>query len=462
MRIKNLSNVGRLLLMFSIVGLMVAFFVHSASAVDLKWEEKQAARFDQTGLKPGDIIEKEGYKNIEGMIPPRLIEWYKAGDVNIRIGELKYDVAPDQEWVNAGSKNAGKYKLDAKNNFVETATGKHPLWVYGIPFPNIDLKNDPDAGIKFMYNRGLSVRRMGSAKLAFSLEWIGPRGFERIIHAFWAQYYFWARPDGPTRNANKREYMDILAVTEPYDVAGTAQLTWRKLDGAQDELFAYIPAIRRVKKISGGNRSDPWMGSDVCVDDGDGWAGLTHTMKWKIIGERTGLLCLSDQSSESTLKVVTLPDGSWRNPKSEIPLKWGWEVEGTSNTVLWVPQNVVYVPRDFILIEGIPRDPYYNYGRTMYWIDKDTYWINYKMIWDRGGDSWKGLLVIPRCVEFGEGKRGFCGGTSGYVMYDAKTNHATSVICSGTRKGHEYASFWNNPKVNQRMFTVERLRVVSK
>jgi hypothetical protein len=443
-----------------VLGFMIAFSVQSATATDPKWREKQQARFEQIGLKPGDIIGKANWEKANGLAPPAIIEWLKKDYIEMKIAAFKYDVEADDEWINAGPKNAGKFKLDDKKNLVEAATGKPPLWVYGIPFPNLDMKDDPDGAAKFMNNRDVSVRRMGSSKQVFILEWIGPDGFERELEGFWANYYYWARADGQVPNPNKRRHMDISNVLKPYDVAGTAQLTFRKLDGTEDELYAYIPAIRRVKKMSGANRSDPFMGSDVCVDDADGWSGLTNSMKWRVIGERLGLLCVVEGASERTIRMKQLPDGTWRTPPDEIGLKLGWEGKDWDRAK-WAPANVVWIPRTFIVIEALPLDPYYNYGKTVYWIDKETYWINYKTIWDRAGEYWKTIIAMPRCVEWA-GNKGVQGGGNGYIIVDEKMNHTTAAITSGMRRGREYYQEFNNPKVNPRMFTVPRLHMWSK
>ena len=448
----------RLLIVF--LGLMIAFLVQSATAADPKWQEKQTALFEQIGLKPGDIIDKADWEKVDGLLPTSIMNWLKRGDIGMKIAELKYDVSHDDEWINAGPKNAGKFKLDEKKNILEAAAGKPPLWVFGIPFPNVDIKNDPDGAAKFMYNQLVSVRRVGSCKQMFTVDWIGPSGFERNIVGSWTRYYYWARPDGPRPNPSKHRYMDKLYVYEPYDVAGISQLTWRKLDGTADDMYAYIPTIRRVKRMSGANRSDPYMGTDYCIDDGDGWSGLTNSMKWRFVKESKGLQCNIEWAAEHTNKMRRLPNGTWRTPADEIAVIWGWEVEGTK-VALWAPVNVVWVPRNFVVVEAIPLDPYYNYGKLVYWIDRDTYWITYKIIWDRAMEYWKTIMFFPRCFEWAD-KKGVQCGASGYVCFDEKTKHATQGVTGGRRHGRDIYVEFANPKINRRYFTVERLRTASK
>jgi len=442
------------------LGLIVASFITSAIASDPKWREKQEARFEQIGLKPGDIIEPADWKKVDGLLPPSMVGWVKKGYLDdMKIVEFKYDPEADDEWVNAGKKNAGKFKVDGKKNLVEATTGKPPLWVYGEPFPNLDIANDPDGGIKFMYNRDLSLRRFGQYKQGFSVEWVGEHGFERSLDGIYARYYYWARPDGQVRNPKKRRFLDIVAVTEPYDVSGTVVLTVRKLNGTEDDVYAYIPAIRRAKKLSGANRSDPFMGTDLCVDDAALWQGLANSMKWRFLEEKVGLLCVVEWVSEHPNRMKELPDGTWKSPADEISPKYGWEVKDWDRAQ-WAPVNVVWIPRTFVVVEAIPLDPYYNYAKSVMWIDKDTYATCYKPVWNRAGEYWKTLLFLPRCAQWGS-KRGFQTG-SGTFVFDEKTKHATTGRHGGPWRSRSYSTEFQKPEINTRMFTVENLRMWSK
>jgi len=359
-------------------------------------------------------------------------------------------------------KNKGKLKLDETKNLVEATTGRPPLWVYGIPFTSVDVVNDPDAAAiksdpdgaaKFMWNRMVSLFRAGQLHAPFSLEWIGGKGFERIVHCTWTQYCYWARPFGEVSNPNRYRYVYLTGVTKPYDLSGIAQLTFRRLDGQPDDFYVYVPAIRRIKKMSGSNRSDPYVGSDVIIDDGGGFAGLTNSMTWRFIEERLGLLIVEERDTKFVNKCKQLPGGGWRVMPDEAANRLGWQEEGWTGAP-WAPVNAVYVPRNFYIIEGVPLDPYYNSGKSSYWVDKNTYHVAYKITWDRAGEYWKTLMILPRCLEWGD-KRGYhAGGTAGYNVIDDKMHHAT-----GARVG--YIDI-DNPEIDQKLFRVDRLRTLGK
>jgi len=53
---------------------------------------------------------------------------------------------------------------------------------------------------------------------------------------------------------------------EPADVKGTASLTWSH-STKPDEQWLYLPALKRVKRISSKNKSGPFMGSEFAFED---------------------------------------------------------------------------------------------------------------------------------------------------------------------------------------------------
>ncbi|MGB1563901.1 MAG: outer membrane lipoprotein-sorting protein [Sinimarinibacterium flocculans] len=58
----------------------------------------------------------------------------------------------------------------------------------------------------------------------------------------------------------------LIIFDEPKDVEGTALLTWsHKVE--DDDRWLYLPALKRVKRIAGNNKSGPFMGSEFAFED---------------------------------------------------------------------------------------------------------------------------------------------------------------------------------------------------
>ncbi len=58
----------------------------------------------------------------------------------------------------------------------------------------------------------------------------------------------------------------LVIFDEPADVKGTAFLTFSHKEGSDDQ-WLYLPALKRVKRISSSNKSGPFMGSEFAFED---------------------------------------------------------------------------------------------------------------------------------------------------------------------------------------------------
>ncbi len=449
-----------------IISSMIAFSAQSTMASDPKWREKQQALFEQTGLKPGDFIDKSNWKKIDGLVPPSIVAWVKKGLIDMKISEFKYDINPDDKWINGGRKNEGKFKLDDTKNLIETATGKPPLWVCGTPFPNLDIKNDPDGGAKFMYNNLLCKLRTGNYSYTSLIEWIGPTGYERSVESIGLRYDYWGRTKGPAAtNRDKLVYTVIEAVLKPFDVTGTANLSIKKMDGSDDDVYVYIPAIRRVKRMSGANRSEPYMGTDATVDDTNGWSGRVNSMKWRFIEERIGLFCVPDWGAEEPAIMRQLPEKTWKSLPNERAVKFQYEVKDwTKGTKApWAPTNTVWIPRTFYVIEAIPEDPYYNGGKMIFWLDIGTWWPMHKIYSDKAMEYWKTVILLGVNWKWGENGENRGPFSMWSILFiDERMNHASVSSHFGDRLDVKGYQEFCNVKLVPSIFTPEGLSMWSK
>ncbi len=108
----------------------------------------------------------------------------------------------------------------------------------------------------------------------------------------------------------------LVIFDRPRDVKGTAFLTFSHKTGNDDQ-WLYLPALKRVKRISSSNKSGPFMGSEFAYED-----------------------ISSQEVEEYTYKYLR-----------EEPL------DG----------------RDMLVIERYPTDPKSGYTRQTLWIDQDEY-----------------------------------------------------------------------------------------
>ena len=58
----------------------------------------------------------------------------------------------------------------------------------------------------------------------------------------------------------------LITFNSPRDVKGTATLTYTHKSGSDDQ-WLFLPAVKRVKRISSDNKSGPFMGSEFAYED---------------------------------------------------------------------------------------------------------------------------------------------------------------------------------------------------
>jgi outer membrane lipoprotein-sorting protein len=60
--------------------------------------------------------------------------------------------------------------------------------------------------------------------------------------------------------------LSLMTFDRPRDIEGTALLTYAHVDQADDQ-WLYLPAVKRVKRISSSNKSGPFVGSEFAFED---------------------------------------------------------------------------------------------------------------------------------------------------------------------------------------------------
>ena len=129
----------------------------------------------------------------------------------------------------------------------------------------------------------------------------------------------------------------IMFFTSPQDIRGTSFMNWSYEDERADSQWIYLPALRKIKRISSENKSDYFMGSDFTYDD---------------LGER--------KVDEDTHKLIG-----------------DEKVNG----------------KECYIVENIPKEEDYMYSKTITWVSKEN-WIGLKKeFYDNDGELLKTLTV---------------------------------------------------------------------
>jgi len=367
-------------------------------------------------LKPGDKLDKSNCQEAKGLLPDVVLEKFCAGKYSAEIIEVKDEAFQYSAKFKAGSEaNAGKYYITDNGYMYETATKTWPHFWYGSPFPDPDEK-DPQAAYKIMYNHQVRRFQVDDVYWFLSLKWATPAGFDRMVEfGAYATWYI-GRHSGPTDNPDDCYLKDLIFGTAPYDVVGVSTLEWWHTDPEKwQSIWAFVPTIRRVRRVTASNTSEGLFGSIISRDDPYGWAGKIQYMNWKLIGVQDTLVPIAPSGIEKAMVVgeeapKKLPtDHSLIKDRGEVPMnqvaritwapeeqvKVGYEEPGWQG-VAWAPTKLKLAKRKCWVVEATPKDPYYAYGRRVIWIDKFAYWAYWTTLYDRAGEYWKTILWLDK------------------------------------------------------------------
>ncbi len=366
-------------------------------------------------LKPGMVLNKQTWQLAEGLLPPEILKHYREGDyINPVVAWPEdYYVWPD-DFMAASKANEGKYDIGDKGQVVEKSTGVQPAYILGFPFPAVDA-SDPKAGAKVIWNFFYRTWYFGNATNQSQVNWVNRKGLERRTDVEASFRYF----DGVPVADREKNPLNLLnqfltVVKSPVDLNGTAALSWRYRDpDKRDSSWSFVPALRRVRAVSPANRSDGFLGSDMSQDDGPFFDGKPEDFTWTLKGSKNMLRLVDPLSLQNKANIEWIPEGGWRAQWPDLPFigymddKW----EG----VPWAPATGVLALRPHWVIEAVPKDKYYLFGKMELYIDK----ITFQGAWN-SKYSWKGELLntyqvlsfIPKKVTRPDGTADWVQGSS--------------------------------------------------
>jgi hypothetical protein len=389
-------------------------------------------------VSPGDRITAENVDKVKDLVSPGL-EWCVKRGFPMTIVETKRIVWP-QAYREATEKYSAQVRLGSDGLSIHD-------YVAGLPFPNLQ-PNDPQLAVKVMWNYNfnffatddLDARNFDADTGTISAH--GPMSVERhfLIDHFrrlrWiGRLYVDPKPDKPNPTGYEAQ-QGLYPILEPFDVKGVGFISNRYLDFAKaDDAWLYVPALRRIRRLSTAQRSDALFGQDTDVDSYGGYAGQIGWMDWKYLGEKEVLAALHGE---------------------HFPVKWDPKVDWAFDDV-WEKRRVH-------VVEGTSKLPQYAFGKRVLYIDKEAWGIPYSDIYDRSGELWKIWIndvmvrkqIIPSGIEYPD-ERIFA---PGIVMVDIQLEHATKASLPSPRFPGEQGWYFNQGEkagISDDWFTVSAL-----
>jgi hypothetical protein len=204
------------------------------------------------------------------------------------------------------------------------------------------------------------------------------------------------------------------------------------------------------------------FGSDFARDDGGyvGYDGKIGDVDWKLLGETT---ILGGFNSAKPQRIQVNDAGEWvaeGMDDRESYAAYGYEPYSKKyypgDVAPWCATNTIWVKRPVWVIEGRHRDPYYNYGRQIHWVDKETFTVYWKQIFDRSDEYWKMYWTYWGVSATDDRKEAACSVISGVM--DERRQHASFI--DGYCKDCFY--IYNAKTVDLNIFSQEGFTKLSK
>ncbi len=385
---------------------LVGLVASSAMAQDVKsytrqtfdeWFQKNANA--KPDFKPGDVLTAKDIERMRPFMPPGYLEQLTFPEFKMAI-IAPTDHTPRKDYQDCSAKHQNQTKLKAD--------GSLENYVCGQPFLNSDLNpSDPTSGMKAAWNFDHRWQNYGFLMSGGYATWdrfdggthqpvqyeqppqewtaaanltapVGPTNtadlyggggsFQRSLGSFYSRVYYTnlaqlQNQGGLLGIADAKDFFwkEFTGFFSPFDIRGTVFIVYRYADPTRaDDAWAYIPNLRRVRRISAEVKSDSLLGTDHTIEDFYSFSGRPLEWNWKFLG--------------------------WRDVLGVVDSKYDY-------THLYGPKGIipddVWSVRRYAVVERTPKDPRHPYSSVVMLWDAQNYdaWLSFA--WDRKGKLWK-------------------------------------------------------------------------
>ncbi|MCE1183159.1 MAG: DUF1329 domain-containing protein [Rhodocyclales bacterium] len=423
-----------------LAGLSMTAFAATDADVENSFNPYKSGMPSFPGLTAGTVISKANVDQFKDALGAGVYKLIKDGSFEIKVGATT-QFTISKAYVDATRANLNKAKLGDKVG--DSLQG----YVAGRPFPEEPDAKDPRAGEKLAWNYKYGVnwgdgaiispfywkyRNMQSGQVEKTLKW--DFHFLNFMHR---------TKDAPVPEITPNPSGIFRAIYtkahEPADLKNTQLLIQRFEDDAKlDDAYLYLGFQRRVRRLAQGQATDAFLGSDLMIEDFEGYNGRVSDMKWTYKGTKNVMLPMWNHNE---LKLATdMPAEADGYKYVNFGGQGGCFHEGT-----WQLRKV-YV------LEAAPVNPNHPVSKRVFYMDAQLGNLNgANEIYDRKGELWKVFMVGKSHADhhLPINKGAGIGVDDAFTMVDLQAKHCTT----GQFKGQV------DPKKNPpSLFQVQNLR----
>ena len=389
-------------------------------------------------LTAGLIIDQSNVAQFKDVIDPAFYSFIEKGWTQMVVGDTT-SFALHQSYIDASEKGYGKVSLGEK-------VGEINGWEAGRPFLDQPSKDDPRAGEKLAWNYKYGYNWGDSAAIApfyWKYRDMESAKVERTIKFNFHFLNFKGRVNQqptPEITPNPSDlfrsiYVQVLA---PGDVRNTQLLIHRAADDLKrDNSWLYLGFQRRVRRLATGQVTDAFLGSDLMIEDFEGYNGRISDMNWEYKSTRYMLMPFFNHN-ELTLDAETHEDDD------------GYQVVAFGGKGGCFP-NITWQLRKVYEVEASPVNESHPLSKRVHFMDAQTFTIPRTVSYDRKGTMWKTFTIGQAHPDhhLPANKGSGVSIDDAFSMIDVQANHCTT----GQLKGQV------DPELSPTsMFSVQHLR----
>jgi hypothetical protein len=340
----------------------------------------------QADVAPGDTVTAANKEKVKGLVPDELYPFVIDGfdDLEMKIvAAQKYP--PHPKYVEATVKYACQASIDSKG-MIQNYTAGQPFpyseWAKEATNHACDLKeSDPQFSLKLAWN--------------VNYRWQGGSGLN-LPH--WGTSNMRNRGKEMWRLSHEVEWAEFFDVKTPFDLRGTMFLLYRYITDKEDDTWAYIPALRRVRRIAATQKSDSLLGTEFTLEDFYIFSGYVWDHQWEFMGESTKLAALN--SPRTCFPSIMSPDEATRETgMTELGNEEQWYHCSFGPYGALAFDGESYQKRTAVQLDDVPRQKGHPYSRKKIWYDKETLMPMYSIMYDRAGKPYRIINSIFKWSE---------------------------------------------------------------
>jgi hypothetical protein len=354
------------------------------------------ARANDIDLKPGDTIGPQNWWKAQGMVGENLLNRIKQG-YTLQIKQSRSMGVP-KEYNAATGRYSGEARLGSNGELFN--------YIAGLPFPDLHF-SDPQIGLKMAWNfywrwLGDDYKTGGGTGrgkiIRYAIEKDGSERRADVLHHTIKTRGRVTLDSKPVLDGYEHiDWMQLRADEYPRDTAGTTTLEMRYADPKrEDDLYIYVPSIRRVRRAPPIQRCATIAPSEFNFDDINSFGGKVTDFNYRFLGRSKMLGNLAQEQIPFQRK-----SGDY------LPSKENWEIVEAYG------------------LEITPKDPNYCYPRKVIYFDTQNFEAFWTMIWDAKGNYWKEQFALRSPVKLPDGQMALSVGT--VVIINVQNGRSTLV-----------------------------------